>query len=74
MQDLAKVYAEVARACDRGMQELPTHYTLPRKSALQKYQDFVDIFDSVSNDMQELRSMCDTVAAYVHCVMMEKLA
>jgi hypothetical protein len=36
-----------------------------------KYQQFVDNFDTVSNDVKELRSMCDTVAA---CVEYAKLA
>jgi hypothetical protein len=67
MGDLAEIYAKVAPVCDRGMAELPAEYALPRKrkSPLLKYADFVDNFDAVSNNMQELRLMCDVVASYV---------
>ena len=71
MQDLGKVYAEATETCDRGMQELPAQYMLTCNSLLPKYQQFVDNFDTVSNDMKELCSMCNTVAA---CVDYMKLA
>ena len=74
MEDLAKIYEELALVCDRGMVELPAQYTQSRKrkSALHKYQDFVDNFNTIGNDMQELRSMCDALADYVYRVIEKK--
>ena len=53
--------------CERAMMELPAQYTLPRKrkSPLMKFQDFVDNFYSINNDMQELHSMCRLLSIYV---------
>ena len=72
MEDLGAVYAQVVPVCERAMMELPAQYTLPhkRKSPLMKFQDFVDNFYSVNNDMQELHSMYRLLSTYVDRVVL----